>query len=900
MAAVAVLASAPALASGHTGGVLRELGSQRSVSVGLLADYAPLQRWPENEAPSGYDVDLLEALARETGLHFSFRRYTRFDDLMQALRAGEVQVVSSVAATPDRLADLLFTRPYVVQQQAMLARADITSLAGLPDLAGRRLALVAGFASAYVAVERFPQAPKVVFNTLTEAVRAVQAGEADVVFDALPVLAAYAEASSGLRLLRTFDFAIGQLRLATLKTEAELVQRLDAALAARLPADNQALIARWIQPQAPRSESRPAAPVPVPHAPLRVGFLRNDPGTAPDANGLPRGMTIDLLQAVLYRAGLQAGRFVGVGLTEGMERLRNGSIDLMLGLSESAQRREGLWFVGPYASNPLALVSRRLAPVTALNAETGTVAMVKGYFAKPLLSDQHPGIDQVHCADVSACLTMLERGEVQAVIYPLQGLYERLSLRESGLVISGVVPGVMDEENLALGPHTASLAPSLRSALDAALREDLPALQRQRALLAQRGGVSWALVWPWLLGAAACLLLLAAAVWLHTRRLQREIRQKQAAREQAERYLAFMTHEVRNALQSVAGATTLLQEAQSQDQAADRQVLLNLMTRAARSTMALMDTLLERHRSQQVGISIERKPCALAASVGQLVQDMQPVAAAKGLSLTLQSADPFPGELLLDQTRVQQVLRNLIINAIKFTARGGVTVDLRVGPSERGAGWRRVRMAVQDTGRGLQTSELARIFTPFTTSEGDRPGTGLGLALCRDIAQGMGGTVEASGEPGVGSEFVFSFDAERAPEPPLAPVPIERLLLVEASPVDAILLQRAWREQAVKVEVAQSVAAAAKRLRERPGFDLVLCGLRFGDGDLADVVNALPAADADAEAKGLRRPALIAMGSEGAPADIDRLRALGVLGYCRKGDDLRSFVSEVRQRHERG
>ncbi len=863
-----------------------------TVTVGLLADYAPFQQWPAGGTPSGYDLDLFDEVAHSTGLRFAFRRYTDLDGLMQALRSGEVQVVSSIAVTPERLAALRFTRPYVVQQQAMLSRHAITSIADLPDLAGRTLSLVSGYASAHVALERFPLAPKKVYGTLTEAVRAVESGEADMVFEALPVLMSYVRSSPQLRLLRTYDFPIGQLRMATLPAQTALADRLDQALSLRTPAANAVLIDRWVKPYLQVAKDPAPTALPAGQGPLRIGFLPNDPGARPGTDGEPQGMSVDLLRAVLDRAGLQAGRFVGLGLRQGIEALRAGDIDLMLGLTETEQRRESLRFVGPYASNPVAVVSRQQAPVSRLNDETGPVSMVKDYFAYSYLRYQHPELDLRLCEQSSGCLDLLERGDVQALLYPMQGLQERLTLRGSGLVISGVVSGMMDEENFALAPHLAALAPALRDALDAALINDLPGLLRLRAERAQQSGIPWVHLRPWLFGAAAILLALGVFVVWHLRRLRQEIRKKQTAREQAESYLAFMTHEVRNALQSVAGATVLLQDAEDQGQAKDRQFLLTLMTRAARSTMLLMDTLLDRHRWQQAGVQIERKPCSLVELSRQLVQDMQPAAAAKGLAMAFDGEAAERGEFLVDGTRVQQVLRNLVINAIKFTPRGSVLITLTTASSSRGAAWRKIRLSVRDSGRGMNADELTKLFTPFEARAGDRPGTGLGLALCREIAEGMEGTVNAQSKPGEGSEFAFLFDAEQAQHGHSVREPIDCVLLVESSPVDAILLHRAWSEQAVKVEVAATVAEAVSRLQGEPRFDLVLCGLQFGDGGLADVLDALPK-------RGVPRPTVIAMGPGDAPAAIEDMRPLGVLGYCRKdANDAKAFVERVRRLYE--
>jgi two-component system, NarL family, sensor histidine kinase EvgS len=858
------------------------------VTVGLLASYPPFQTWPEGGAPSGLDVDLMRRLERETGLRFEFRRYDQCTTMLLALKSGEIQVATAMAHSPERATFLQFTRPYASVGQAFVGPRTLTSVPGTPDLAGRRLGVVAGHVVETISGDRYPLASRTAFPTVAAAVEALARDDIDFVFETVPVLRAElaAQGRTELTVLRTYGFPEGHLRLATPLAEAGLVRTLDEALRTLPAAELERLRGRWLPAAA--AAVPPPRPADPGTPPLRVGFFPADrPFTLLAGGGEADGIGIELTKAVARRAGLEIGSFVPLELPQLLRALAAGEIDLALGLTDTRERRDSMAFVGPYRSNPLVIISRQQYSVWDLHQLSNRrLAMLDGFFGAAYVRAMHPTIDIVPCARFDLCLDAVASGQADAALYGLHGAYQRLIGRGSrNLQITGVVAALADEQNFGLSLKRQAIAPALHDALEVALREDLPRIELEWAerdasrIDGDRLRLAAALV-------ALALLALAAAWWVHSRRLTREIARTRAAqveaegaRQASERYLAFMTHELRNSLQSVSGAVDLLHRRATGDPA-----LLAALGRSARSTLGLVDGLLDRHRLELRNLSPRLQPASLAAVVAEVVQDMAPAAAAKGLELALE-ADADAHWLQLDALRVQQVLRNLLVNAVKFSDRGRIVVRSRVLPGTGAA--RSVTLAVSDQGPGVPAAERERIFEPYVSAGGDRPGSGLGLAFCRELARALGGTLTlqpaASAADGGGACFVFAFEAEPAPVP--APPPnagIRRLLVLEDSPVYALLLRQAFENQGLEVLTAETLAQARERLAPGHGVDLLLTDAHLPDGRpdalLKDLAGAPPA---------------VCMSAEFEPDAMERLRAAGARACLPKDADVASFAREV-------
>jgi ABC-type amino acid transport substrate-binding protein len=190
--------------------------SPRLVRYGLLAGYPPYQLWPEDSVAGGADLQILAEIARSAGIRLDLVRYATYPQLEADLRAGRIQLASSMARTPGREGDLVFTSPYTQAPLALLARADQPSAALLPDLAGRSIAVVPGHASQGEVDKLFPVAPRVVVPSSLDGVQAVQSGRADLMLDVLPVLTEMLarEQYQGLAIVRRLAAPSGQLHFA--------------------------------------------------------------------------------------------------------------------------------------------------------------------------------------------------------------------------------------------------------------------------------------------------------------------------------------------------------------------------------------------------------------------------------------------------------------------------------------------------------------------------------------------------------------------------------------------------------------------------------------------------------------------------------------------------------------
>jgi two-component system, NarL family, sensor histidine kinase BarA len=252
----------------------------------------------------------------------------------------------------------------------------------------------------------------------------------------------------------------------------------------------------------------------------------------------------------------------------------------------------------------------------------------------------------------------------------------------------------------------------------------------------------------------------ALALWLlqRQRRISMRLHEMKQRAESANRlkseFLASVSHELRTPLNGVIGYSELLMElAQDEEQRGYARVIFD----SSGHLLELLNSILDLARVEAGQMAIRSAPEDVAELVGQVCANYQPVAQAKGV--TLECEAPVGVTLECDRTRVVQVLNNLVHNALKFTDRGQVSLHARVTPTQ-------CVFEVADTGCGIAPDQLEAIFERFrqvhdfeTRAHG---GTGLGLALCKELAELMGGEIEVRSTPGEGS--VFSVRLPRSPK----------------------------------------------------------------------------------------------------------------------------------------
>ena len=226
-----------------------------------------------------------------------------------------------------------------------------------------------------------------------------------------------------------------------------------------------------------------------------------------------------------------------------------------------------------------------------------------------------------------------------------------------------------------------------------------------------------------------------------------ELRARDAERT---RFVSMVAHELRTPLTGLGGYLDLLLEGRVTDPGVERE-FLERGRRITEGMAALVGDLLEMSRIEAGSLGLKIAPFSLAEACARALDGLEPIADAAGVRL-VRGLPPRLRPATGDRRRVEQVVTNLVANAIKFTPRGGL-VEL-----EARAGAAAAFVVIRDDGPGITIEDRARIFEPFVRLAGhDRiTGTGLGLPIARDLARAMGGDLGAASVPGIGSSFVLA------------------------------------------------------------------------------------------------------------------------------------------------
>jgi signal transduction histidine kinase/DNA-binding response OmpR family regulator len=243
--------------------------------------------------------------------------------------------------------------------------------------------------------------------------------------------------------------------------------------------------------------------------------------------------------------------------------------------------------------------------------------------------------------------------------------------------------------------------------------------------------------------------------------------QKEAAAVTRERdwVLAALGHDVRRPMNSIMGICSLLLDGELEY---EQRVWLKRIRASCDGLLVMSNGLLAITSGEPGDTGVQLYEVDVIALVQDVTDTLQPQALDKGLELKTRCDDPLRGEWLADPTRLRQVLCNLLGNAIKFTSNGHV--EVRASTVADRSGMATIKLAVFDTGPGIAPEDHVHIFERFKRGRDQEnaghAGLGLGLAVCRETAALMGGTVTVESALGVGSEFTFAFPATRVSRPP--------------------------------------------------------------------------------------------------------------------------------------
>nr|WP_145552146.1 ATP-binding protein [Variovorax boronicumulans] len=358
------------------------------------------------------------------------------------------------------------------------------------------------------------------------------------------------------------------------------------------------------------------------------------------------------------------------------------------------------------------------------------------------------------------------------------------------------------------------------------------------------------------------------------------------------RFLATMSHEIRTPINAIMGMGYLALK--SAVDARQRDQLLKIQG-AAEHLLGILNDILDFSKIEAGRVDIE----CIDFALDQVLQNLRTVVAekaeVKGLAFTIATAADVPPHLRGDPLRLGQVLINYATNAIKFTERGAVDVQVRVDAQD--AGGVLLRFAVRDTGIGLTPEQVGRLFQSFSQADQSTTrrfgGTGLGLAICKNLVALMGGEVGVDSTPGQGSTFWFTArlqvgSAQAVHALPAAdPARLDALrghhvLLAEDNLLNQEIARELLAEVGITVDVAGNGREALELATTRP-YALVLMDMQMPEMDgieaTREIRRSVPAAQLP----------IVAMTANAMAADRERCLAAGMDDFLSKPIDLQAL-----------
>ncbi|MEQ6886323.1 transporter substrate-binding domain-containing protein [Salicola sp. Rm-C-2C1-2] len=856
--------------------------------------------------------------------------------LERMLAQGQIDAISMRFANRSA-GEYRFTRPYMQVRYAIYARRDNASISRLGSLEDQRVVFLDGDRYPFELLDRIPSFTPLAALTLSEAMDMLRSEEADALLAPVPVGDRYLENNElrAIQRVQVLEERPLPMSYAVPFEQGRLRGVLDAAIDSMTTLEHRNIQGAWMGHDVIFGDQEEKVVLTAEerewladHPELKVAMRTGWPPVEFRGESELEGVIPDLLALVEKELDYTFER-VPVQPGENADAmLGDETVDVVPALPRTPDRQDEHLFTRSYLSLPVAIVVRDdhrfVGDLSELDG-SDRVGVVQGMAAGEYLNRHHSALNITETASIRQGLRQVSEDELDVMITHIPGVSYNVSrLGLDNLRITSIAPFQYDLR-LAVRAQHPELVGILGKALSRIDRSALDEVYNRWIKLDVEQQADYTVVRR----VAIIAFLVLAAFFYWNRKLSREVgervRSEQALRrseeelidakqraedladqaEEANRakseFLANMSHEIRTPMNAVIGYTELLERTITDDR---QRGYLDSIKAGSRSLLTLINDILDLSRVEAGKMRLEYGPLDLS----RLLEDVRHIfairAREKGLDLVFEMDQDMPPVMVLDETRLRQVLFNLVGNAIKFTDHGEVRVRVAWKESEAPE----LCIEVVDTGIGIPEEQQERIFEAFEQQVGQSSrqygGTGLGLAISRKLVEMMNGELSVRSQPGEGTTFcVHLRDVETAlaaPDVNDESVAVRyrfersRVLIVDDNPVNRQLVRDVLEPEGLEVDEAENGVQALERARDfQPA--LVLMDIRMPEMDGFEALRAF------GEDRRLNDIPIVALTASVMTSEAARIREAGFDGYLHKPVSREILLGELADylRHER-
>lgn len=835
-----------------------------------ITDHEPVDITVDRNRYRGISADYLNLIAGRLGAPLQIQGFARREEAVEALQNREIDILTGASGFERQVPGLAFTRAYMPDDAVLVVR-DTGAEAALP--AGGKIAVLDGYTDLAVLHDAYPGHQIVVAPSLASGLEAVAQGDVQGFVGNEVVVRAYSALRPfmGLRIADSGRLPAAGFAFAVRRGDGPLQAMLDRALGSIEEPLRREILGRWtaglgsdiaqprVQLSAEEAQWRQA------HPKVRVIASEYPPYLYRDRQGNWVGLNRDVLATVSSMTGLQFEFIPSGSIAQNLQALRNGTADMSTTLSESPERKVFLGFSHSFGGQGWVFVVRGNGPgVASLDDMAGRVlALPREHALESQLRQQYPRIRLRLVDTYDQARDLVRKGEADATLDSEVSAWRSVARYPQGeLRVGRSVEGGWAADHFAVRLAEPYLLSILNKSLEAYPVAELRAVRIKWLGAVDGQAPVWQRIAPWVWWALAAALSFGLVSLMWSSRLKAQIHQRERleaelvkAREVAEQasqaksgFLATMSHEIRTPMAAIIGLLELERET-TRLRGGEPSRAVDVAYQSARDLIALIGDSLDLAKIESGSLQLLPEAVELRPFFEAIVQLFAAQASQRRLVLELTLAPEADGVYRFDPLRLRQVMHNLLSNALKFTARGGVYIDVQGRPGSP------LQVSVRDTGVGIDSEQQGRLFKPFVQVGGqpDGQGTGLGLSICKQLVSLMDGQIQLSSVVGEGTCVVLRLPLPRVAAkpgtvvdaPPDVPTRALRVLVVDDLSANRLVVGQQVAFFGHAVHTASSGEEALAWWREHP-VDVIITDCRMPGMSGYALTQAIRRAEAEA------------------------------------------------------